>query len=84
MKKFKTVDEYFSKQPRKIKIILEKIRKAIKEADPKAEEIISYNMPAFKHCGILIYFAAQKNHVGLYPTSSPIIKFRKDGPISVT
>ena len=37
---------------------------------PDAEEVISYRMPAFKRNGILVYFAAFKNHIGLYPPVS--------------
>ena len=51
----------------------------VRESAPKAEETISYGMPAFKFNGkSLVYFAAHKNHVGFYPTSSPIEYFQKE------
>lgn len=71
--KFKTVDEYIAAYPEDIRQHLEKIRKAIKEAAPQADEVISYNMPAFKLNGILVYFAAHKNHIGFYPANSSTI-----------
>jgi uncharacterized protein YdhG (YjbR/CyaY superfamily) len=40
--------------------------------------VISYQMPAFKYHGMLVYFAAWKNHIGFYPVSSAISKFKKE------
>ncbi len=76
--KFKTVAEYFSTFPANTKSILEEVRKAIKEAAPQAEEVISYNMPAFKLHGILVYYAAHNEHIGLYPTASGIETFKNE------
>lgn len=78
--KFKTVDEYIPVFPPKVKKLLKDLRKAIKQAAPEAEEIISYNMPALKYQGIiLVYYAAHKEHIGLYPGSSIINEvFKKD------
>ncbi len=39
----------------------------IRQTAPLAEETISYGMPAFKQQGILVYFAAFKKHIGLFP-----------------
>ena len=50
--------------------ILEKVRETIRAAAPEAEEVISYRMPAFRGHGILLWFAAFKNHIGLYPPVS--------------
>jgi uncharacterized protein YdhG (YjbR/CyaY superfamily) len=75
--KFETVDEYISKFTDEIKDQLEKLRKIIKQAAPNATEVISYNMPAYKQNGVLVYFAANKNHIGFYPTGSPIIAFKE-------
>ena len=47
--------------------MLRQLRQAIKSAAPKAEEKISYGMPFYAYHGRLIYFAAHKNHVGMYP-----------------
>jgi uncharacterized protein YdhG (YjbR/CyaY superfamily) len=76
--KFKTVDEYFATLPKKAVSALQKMRSTIKKAAPKAEEVISYNMPAFKQEGMLVYYAAWKEHVGLYPASPGMSVFDKD------
>lgn len=51
-------------------MILEKVRRTIRATAPKATETISYQMPAFKQHGILVYFAAWKKHIELYPPVS--------------
>lgn len=76
--KFKTIDEYHSLFPNNIRILLDELRTAIKQAAPKAVEVISYNMPAFKQHGVLVYYAANKNHIGLYPTGGPIKVFKEE------
>ena len=53
-----------------VQSILEEVRATIKAEAPDAEEIISYRMPAFRLHGILVYFAAFKKHIGLYPPVS--------------
>lgn len=73
--KFQNIDEYHASCPPEIKELLDTIRKTIKQAAPKAEEYIGYNMPAFKLNGPLVYYAANKEHIGFYPTPSPIIAF---------
>ena len=55
---------------RRPQAILEKVRATICQASPDAKEKISYQMPAFKQHGILVYFAAWKKHIGLYPPVS--------------
>jgi uncharacterized protein YdhG (YjbR/CyaY superfamily) len=76
--KFKTVAKYFSTLPTNTKSILEEVRRAIKDAAPQAEEVISYNMPAFKLHGILVYYAAHREYIGLYPTASGIGAFKNE------
>ena len=76
--KFKTVDEYFSAFPPKTRNILKGLRKTIREVAPQAEELISYNMPAFKLHGMLVYYAAYDRHIGFYPTSSPMKVFKDE------
>ncbi|HXS37299.1 MAG TPA: DUF1801 domain-containing protein [Flavipsychrobacter sp.] len=76
--KFKTVDEYMSLLPKNEKVILEGLRKTIKQIVPKAEEVISYGMPAFKQNGILVWYAVHKEHIGLYPRSSAIQAFKNE------
>jgi uncharacterized protein YdhG (YjbR/CyaY superfamily) len=73
-----TIDEYIRSFPEAVQAKLRQLRKAIRSAAPGAEETISYGMPAFKIKGVLVYFAAYKNHIGFYPTSSGIRAFRKD------
>jgi uncharacterized protein YdhG (YjbR/CyaY superfamily) len=63
----RTIDEYIDTFPPEIGEILEKIRGTIRGAAPGAEELISYRMPAFAQNGILVYFAAFKKHIGLFP-----------------
>src|SRR5215469_8266897 len=76
MKTWKTVDEYFAALPKEVRPVLETLRKTIREAAPKAEEVISYNIPAFKFNGMLVWYAAFKKHVGLYPKASGIAAFK--------
>src|SRR5271155_223883 len=66
----KDIDGYISQFPADVQAILEKVRATIRDAAPDATETISYQMPAFKQHGILVYFAAWKNHIGLYPPVS--------------
>jgi uncharacterized protein YdhG (YjbR/CyaY superfamily) len=75
---YSTIDEYIATFPKDIQAILEAIRQAIRESAPNAEETISYQMPAFRLNGTLVYFAAFKNHIGFYPTSSGITAFKKE------
>ena len=62
-----TIDEYIAAFPPPVQKILTKIRKVVRSAAPEASEVISYGMPALKGRGVLVYFAAFKAHVGLYP-----------------
>jgi uncharacterized protein YdhG (YjbR/CyaY superfamily) len=66
----KNIDEYIAGFPDYIQKLLDEIRATIRQAAPDAEEAISYQMPVYKLNGILVYFAAYKNHIGFYPTSS--------------
>jgi len=63
----KSVDEYIASFRPEVQKILEGIRETVRAAVPAAEEIISYRMPAFKLDGIVVYFAAFKGHIGLFP-----------------
>ena len=76
-KKFETVDEYIAFFPKNTQVILEEVRQAIKESAPEAEETISYQMPAFKQNGILVWFAAFKSHIGFFPKVSAIEAFKE-------
>jgi uncharacterized protein YdhG (YjbR/CyaY superfamily) len=63
----KDIDEYIAAFSPEVQSILMKIRATIREAVPEAEEKISYQIPAFTLSGDLIYFAAFKKHIGIYP-----------------
>jgi len=74
----KTIDEYIAGFPHNVQEILEKIRMTIRRAAPEAEEKISYQIPTFTLKGkYLIYFAAHKEHIGLYPAPRGVEKFKK-------
>lgn len=61
------IDSYIAQFPREVAEILERVRVTIRKAAPEAEEVISYQMPAFRQNGILVFFAGWKQHIGLYP-----------------
>jgi uncharacterized protein YdhG (YjbR/CyaY superfamily) len=61
------VDQYISTFPSEVRTVLQRVRQVVRAAAPDAQEVISYQMPAFKLNGILVYFAAFKNHIGFYP-----------------
>ena len=65
-----TIDEYISSFSPEVQAILRKVRKTVRSAAPDAQEVISYQMPAFKANGVLVYFAAFQKHIGLYPPVS--------------
>ena len=72
------IDEYIAVFPDDVQAILQALRATIRAAAPDAEERISYQMPAFFLNGPLVYFAALKNHIGFYPTSSGIAAFQQE------
>lgn len=65
-----TIDDYIAACDPAVRPILQKMRELVHEIAPEAEERISYRMPAFFQEGVLIYFAAFKEHIGLYPPVS--------------
>lgn len=76
--RFATIDEYHALFPIEVQKKLQQLRETIKKAAPKAKEVISYNMPAFKQHKTLVYYAAYKNHIGFYPTASPLPVFKDE------
>ena len=100
MKTAASVDEYIAAADPQAKKALKDIRKTIKESAPKAEEVISYQIPGYKYHGMLVFFAAWKNHISLYPApwsaeplkkemsayegSKGTIKFPLDKPMPLT
>ena len=73
--KAENTDQYIALFPTAIQERLAILRKAIQEAAPEAQEVISYGMPAYKQQGVLVYFAGYKNHIGFYPTGSGVSTF---------
>ena len=73
----KDIDEYIAMFSPEVQTVLEKIRATIKDVAPDAKEKISYRMPAFTLDGVLIYFAAFKNHIGIYPPAKGDEKLEK-------
>jgi uncharacterized protein YdhG (YjbR/CyaY superfamily) len=65
-----TIDEYIAAFSPEVQSILQRVRQVVRQAAPEAQEVISYRMPALKQGGVLVYFAAFKNHIGLYPPVS--------------
>ncbi len=74
-KSFST-EEYINSFSPEIQQLLAQIRETIRQAAPGAEEVISYQMPALKLNGILVWYAAFKKHIGFFPTASGIEAFR--------
>lgn len=78
MQQFESVEAYLEAQSPEFREALEKLRAQIKAAAPKAEESISYGMPAYKYKGPLVYFGAFKKHCSFFPGSSTIIANQKE------
>lgn len=74
----KDFDEYAERFPLPVQQRLRQMRKTIRRAAPGAQEKISYGMPAFTQNGMLVWFAAHQNHIGLYPRASAIKAFKKE------
>lgn len=73
-----SVAAYIASFPPATRRQLSAIRKTIKAAAPKAEELISYQMPAYKYKGVLVYFAAFEKHIGFYATPTGHSAFKKE------
>lgn len=73
-----TVDQYIEGFPKETQQLLQQVRKTIMKAAPKAEEVISYRMPAYNYHGKVVYFAGYKKHIGLYPMASGIEHFKEE------
>ncbi len=75
----KTIDEYIITCPEEVQDKLRTFRMLIRSEAPEAEETIKYRIPTFMLNGKnLIHFACFKNHIGFYPTPSPIEEFEKE------
>jgi len=73
-----SIDQYIASFPPETRVLLEQMRTIIRKAAPQAEEVISYQMPAYKQDGMLVYFAGYPKHIGFYPTGSGIAAFKKE------
>ena len=73
-----SIDEYVTGFPGDVQKILQAIRTTIRKAAPDAKETVSYQMPTFTLKGLLVSFAAHKNHIGLYPAPRGSEKFNKE------
>jgi len=74
----KNVDDYIQRYPADVQPMLRKIRQTIRKTAPKAEEVISYQIPGYKQNGTLIFFAAYKNHIAVYPAPRGNEAFKKE------
>jgi uncharacterized protein YdhG (YjbR/CyaY superfamily) len=74
----KTIDEYLAALDTDKRAALEKLRKIIRAAAPKAEECISYQLAAFRQNGMLVAFGATANHCAFYLMSSSTVEAHKD------
>jgi len=76
---FKSVDEYIATHADDVQAILQRVRSSIRKAMPAAEEVISYQIPAYEqHGGTVLYFAGWKQHYSLYPATAPLVAAFKD------
>ena len=76
---FKSVNDYITSKPKDVQVILKRVRSAIRKAAPTAEEMISYQIPAYKLNGApMLYFAGWKQHYSLYPASDALVATFKD------
>jgi len=76
--KWKDIDAYHAAFPLPVRKRLAQLRQAIRQAAPQATETISYGMPSFRQNKVLVYYAANKAHIGFYPTPGPIVLFKKE------
>ena len=78
MTKIKTVDEYLARVSDDKRAALQKLRKTIMAAAPRAEECISYQLPAYRLNGMLVAFGATANHCAFYPMSASTVAAHKE------
>lgn len=76
--KFQTVDDYIEQFDPDIQVLLNQIRKIIKDNAPDAEETLSWGMPTYKLKGNLLHFSGNKKHIGFYPAPSGVEKFKNE------
>ena len=74
----KNVDEYLATVPEDARATLALVRKTIKAAAPQADEVISYQMPMYKQHGMVVGFAAFKNHCSLFPGAKAVATYKDE------
>jgi len=73
------VDEYIASKPKGVRVVLRRVRSAIRTAVPAAEETLSYQMPVYTLDGVpVLYFAGWKRHYSLYPASDALVAAFRD------
>jgi uncharacterized protein YdhG (YjbR/CyaY superfamily) len=76
---FRSVNEYIASKPKDVRVVLERVRRAIRTAVPGAEETIAYQMPVYTLGGVpVLYFAGWKHHYSLYPASNALVAAFRD------
>jgi uncharacterized protein YdhG (YjbR/CyaY superfamily) len=78
MEKYTNIDEYISNFPADVQVLLQKVRQTIHDAAPEATEKISYGIPTFYLHGNLVHFGGFKNHIGFFPASSGVARFKDE------
>ena len=73
-----SIDAYIAGFPKEVRERLESVRAAIRKVAPDAEEKISYQIPTFSLFGNLVHFAAFKKHIGFYPGTAGVEKFKSE------
>ncbi|HET6341542.1 MAG TPA: DUF1801 domain-containing protein [Gemmatimonadota bacterium] len=76
--KTSTIDEYLAAVDSDQRAALEDLRRTIRKAAPKAQECISYRLPAFRQNGMLVAFGARPNHCAFYLMSSTTLEAFRD------
>lgn len=74
----RNVDEYLAGVPKEARTTLDKLRRTIKAAAPMASEGISYQMPMYKHHGMVVGFAAFKNHCSIFPGAAVMDAYKEE------
>jgi len=72
--KFDTIESYIASLPDDTRKAMIELKETLKKAAPEAQEMISYNIPALKQEGMLVYFAGWKDHLSIYPRTAGMEK----------
>ena len=72
--RFRSVDDYLAAQPEAARLLLEQVRRILRQSLPAAEETISYGMPTYRLRGaVVLYFAGWKKHYSIYPAGERLV-----------